>query len=97
MNDYTVELYEEIVDNYFVLIKELGVDSFKTFSFISYDYCREITIDGIEYDFDSEFCHDDAEATEALCAIDCLISDSEEDEEKLLRKIEEKINLRNKN
>lgn len=92
------ELYEEIVDNFFVLIKELGVDEFNFFRFASYDYCRDIIIDGNEYDLDGEFCHDDLEATEALCAIDCLIADLEnEAEETILRKVESMINIQNKN
>lgn len=82
------ELYEEIVDNYLFLIKELGIDEFNFFRFASYDYCREIIIDGKEYDLDGEFCHDDLEATEALCAIDCLIADLEdEDAETILKKV----------
>lgn len=92
------ELYEEIVDNFFILIYGLGVDKFNFFRFASYDYCREIIIDGKEYDLDGEFCHDDLEATEALCAIDCLIADLEnEDEETILKKVEIMINIQNKN
>ena len=89
-------LYEEIVDNFFILIKELGVCKFNFFRFASYDYCREIIIDGNKYDLDGEFCHDDLEATGALCAIDCLIADLEnEDEETILKKVESMINVRN--
>ena len=91
------EIYEEIVDNFFVLINELGIGNFSFFRFVSYDYCREITIDGKAYDLDGEFCHDDEEATEALCAIDCLIADLENsDEETILKNIEKRINIRNK-
>ena len=91
------EIYEEIVDNYLILIKELCVDKFNFFRFANYDYCREIIIDGKEYDLDGEFCHDDLKATEALCAIDCLIADLEnEDEEAILKNIEKRINIRNK-
>lgn len=89
-------LYKEIVDNFFILIKELGVCKFNFFRFASYDYCREIIIDGNKYDLDGEFCHDDPEATEALCAIDCLIADLEnEDEETILKKVESMINIQN--
>jgi hypothetical protein len=53
-------------------------------------------VDGNEYDFDDLFCHDNEQATDALCAIDCLISDLEEDNlEKMLRKIEKTINVQN--
>ena len=91
------EIYEEIVDNFFILIQELGIDEFNFFRFKSYDYCREIIIDGKEYDLDGEFCHDDLEATEALCAIDCLIADLEDyDEETVIKIIEKRINMRNK-
>ncbi len=92
------DIYEEIVDNYFILIHKLGIDKFNFFRFASYDYCREIIIDGKEYDLDGEFCHDDLEATEALCAIDCLIADLEnEDEKAILKKVERMINIHNKN
>ena len=91
------ELYKEIVDNYFFLIKELAIENFNFFRFTSYDYCREIIIDGKEYDLDGEFCHDDFEATEALCAIDCLIADLDcEDGETVLKKVERMINIQNK-
>lgn len=90
------ELYEEIVDNFFVLFKELSIDNFNFFRFASYDYCREIIVDGKEYDLDGEFCHDDEDATEALCAIDCLMADLDEDNEKVLKKVEIMINQHNK-
>ena len=91
------ELYEEIVDNFFILIQELGIDEFNFFRFKSYDYCREIIVDGKEFDLDGEFCHDDLEATEALCVIDCLIADLENyDEETIIKNIEKRINIRNK-
>ena len=90
------DLYEEIIDNFFLLISELGIDSFNLFRFKDYDYCREIIIDGKEYDLDGEFSHDDEDATGALCAIDCLIADLENDgEEDVLREIEKKINIIN--
>ncbi|MBR6567052.1 MAG: hypothetical protein IKK60_00185 [Clostridia bacterium] len=91
------DLYEEIVDNFFILIQELGIDEFNFFRFKSYDYCREIIVDGKEYDLNGEFCHDDLEATEALCAIDCLIADLENnDEETVIKNIEKRINMHNK-
>ncbi len=91
------EVYEEIADNFFILIELLSIEEFRLFRFANYDYCREIIIDGKEYDLGSEFCHDDEEATEALCAIDCLIADlDEENEEAVLKKIESIINVRNR-
>lgn len=90
------EIYDEIVDNYFVLIDELGIEEFNFFRFASYDYCREIIIDGKKYDLDGEFCHDDLDATGALCAIDCLIADLDGDEEAILKNIEKIINLQNR-
>ena len=90
------ELSEEIVDNFFIVIKELGIDEFSFFRFSRYDYPREIIIDGKEYNLDGAFCHDDAEATEALCAIDCLLADFGADIETTLKNIEKKVNFRNK-
>ena len=89
-------LYEEIVDNYFILMQELDIDSFNFFRFASYDYCREIIIDKQSFDLDAEFCRDDSEATEALCAIDCLIADADESVESILKKVESIINKRNR-
>lgn len=90
------ELYEEIVDNFFIVIKELGIKEFNFFRFSSYDDCREIIIDGKEYDLDCEFYNDDEDASGALCAIDCLIADLEnEDESAVLKKTERIINIRN--
>ena len=89
-------LYEEIVDNYFILMQELDIDSFNFFRFASYDYCREIIIDRQNFDLDAEFCHDDMVATGALCAIDCLIADADESIESVLKKVESMINKRNR-
>lgn len=95
--DITEEsLYKEIVDNYFVLIEELGIDSFNFFRFASYDYSREIIIDKKRFDLDAEFCHDDLIATEALCAIDCLIADIDDCVESILKKVETSINKCNR-
>lgn len=89
------EIYEEIVDNYFLLIKELRVEHFSFFRFADYDYCREIIIDGKKYDLDGEFCHDDTDAAGALCAIDCLMADLGEEDEIILKKVEKMINVKN--
>ena len=89
-------LYEEIVDNYFILINELGITDFNFFRFVRYDYCREIIIDKQSFDLDAQFCHDDLEATEALCSIECLIADiGDESVEDILKKVESMINKRN--
>ena len=89
-------LYEEIVDNYFILINELGITDFNFFRFARYDYCREIIIDKQCFDLDAEFCHDDLVASEAMCAIECLIADvSNESVEDILRKVESMLNKRN--
>lgn len=88
------ELYDEIVDNFFILIKKLDIKNFNFFRFASYDYCREIIVDGNEIDLDGEFSHDDEDATEALCAIDCLMADLDEDAEVILKKVEKMINIR---
>lgn len=87
-------LYEEIVDSYFILIQELGINDFNFLRFASYDNCHEIIIDKQNFDLDIEFCHDDLVATEALCAIDCLIADI--DDESILKKVETMINKRNR-
>ena len=91
------EIYEEIADNFLLLIELLGISDFSFFRFRSYDYNRDIIIDGKEYDLDGEFCHDDEDATGALCAIDCLIADLDEDnEEAVLKKVESLVNIRNR-
>lgn len=89
-------IYEEIVDNYFILMQELNIDGFSFFRFARYDYCREIIIDRQNFDLDAEFCHDDMVATGALCAIDCLIADADESIESILKKVETMINKRNR-
>lgn len=90
------EIYEEIVDNFFILIKELGVENFSFFRFADYEYCREIIIDGKKYDLDGEFYHDDETATGALCAVDCLVGDIEDDYQTVLKNVEKMINIRNR-
>lgn len=90
------EIYEETADSFFTLIRLLGIKEFSFFRFKNYDYCREIIIDGKEYDLDGEFCHNDEDATGALCAIDCLIADLDDDIEAVLKKTESIINIRNR-
>ncbi len=90
------EIYEEIVESYFVLIRELKIKSFNFFRFPDYDDPRLITVDGREYDLDDEFCHDDEDAAGALCAIDSLIPDLGVGERKALKKTEKLINIRNR-
>ena len=88
------EIWGELVSYYFTLLHLLKIDNFNSFSFPDYEDCRTVVVDGIEYDFDSEFCHDDSEATNALCAIDCLMADLEEDNlEEILKILEKKINV----
>lgn len=89
------EIYGEIVDNYFVLIRELKIKTFNFFRFPDYDDPCLITVDGKEYNLDDEFCHDDETATGALCAIDALIADLGTSERKALKKTEKLINIRN--
>ena len=86
----------QIVDNFFILNRENSITKFNFFRFANYDYCREIIVDGREIDLDGEFSHDDEEATEALCAIDCLMADLGEEVETILKKVEKMINIRNK-
>ena len=90
------EIYNEISNYYFVLLSLLKIDNFNSFNFPDYDDCRKIEVDGNEYNFDDLFCHDNELATDALCAIDCFISDLEEDNlEIMLKKIEKAINVQN--
>ena len=48
-------------------------------------------IDDKEYNFDIEFSHNDSAATEALCAIDCLMADSGEDFKAILLTVEKAL------
>jgi len=90
------EIYSEIVNNYFMLLSLLNVNRFNLFQFPDYEDCRRAVVDGIEYDFDNAFCHDDSEAIEALCAIDCLMADLEEHSvESILKETEKRINIQN--
>ncbi len=86
------EVYSQITDNYFKLIKKLKIKEFSTFSFNDYNDCRVVIIDGKKYDFDSLFSHNDSSASEYLCEIDALIADLGQGEEKVLKEIENKIN-----
>ncbi len=89
------EIYSEIANNYFILMGIHGIDDFKLFKFSDYEDYRKIIVDGKEYDFDNPFCHDDNEATETLCAIDCLMADLGEEKKKVvLKKLEKMINTK---
>ena len=89
----TDKIYTEITNYYFILLNILEISDFKSFRFPDYDDCRIITVDGQEYDLNDCFDHDDIEASEALCAIDCLIADLQsETTEPVLDKVEEMIN-----
>ena len=91
------EIWEELVSYYFILLRLLGIDNFNSFSFPNYEDCHTVVVDGTEYDFDSDFCHDDSEATNALCAIDCLMADLEKDNlAEILKELEEKISVQGK-
>lgn len=93
------EIYDEILENFYFLIKAIGVEDFSFFRFSNPNYCWEIIIDGNEYDLDGMFTHDDEDETGALCAIDSLIGDIvceyDESEEEVLRKIQTMININN--
>lgn len=87
------EIYSEITNCYFMILSLLNVNNFKSFLFPDYEDCRKIVVDGKEYDFDNEFRHNNKNATEIICTIDCLIADLEDDDsEAILRKIEKNIN-----
>ncbi len=87
------EIYIEITDYYFTLLNILEIRDFKSFNFPDYTDCRKITVDGKEYDLNDCFDSDDVEASESLCAIDCLIADLQtETTDPVLNKIEEVIN-----
>lgn len=86
------EVYSQITDNYFKLIKKRKIKEFSTFSFNDYNDCRVVIIDGKKYDFDVIFLHNDSSASEYLCEIDALIADLGQGEEKVLKEIENRIN-----
>ena len=58
------------------------------FVFFAVDLVKIQIIDGKKYDLDGEFCHDDETATGALCAIDCLVGDIEDDYQTVLKNVE---------
>ena len=92
------ETYNAIADNYFMLLSLLNINSFHSFHFPDYEDCCVVVVDEKEYDFDSEFCHNDLEATETLCAIDSLIADLEETSmETILKEVEKRVNYQNTN
>ena len=92
------DIYDEIANYYFTLLSILNIDSFNQFRFPDYEDCRKVIVDDKEYDFDDKFSHDDSDATEALCAIDCLIADlGAKNFKTLLKKIEDTVNMQNKN
>ncbi len=88
------DTFDEIVEYYLFLLKELKIDNFSTFKFEDYEAIRVVNVDGKEYDFDEEFCHDDTECANALCAIDCLCADLGLGEEKVSLVVESLINAR---
>lgn len=91
------ETYDEIASYYLKLLRLRNVDRFETFHFSDYEDCRRVIVDGMEYDFDRLFYHDDLEAADALCAMDCLMADLEDEPETILKKIEKTINKRIQN
>lgn len=86
------ELSDKIIKNYLILIKKLGIERFEKVKFPDYEDLRIILIDDNEYNFDIEFSHNDRAATEALCAIDCLMADSGEDFKAILLTVEKALN-----
>ena len=77
---------------FFMILSLLNVNKFNSFQFVDYEDCRRVVIDGNEYNFDNEFHHNDSNATQILCTIDCLIADLEEDNiEAILKKIEKRL------
>ncbi len=87
------EVYSQITDNYFKLIKKLKIKEFSTFSFNDYNDCRVVIIDGKKYDFDVVFLHNDSSAAECLCEIDALMADINKDETVVLKQIEKRLNV----
>ena len=87
-------IYSEITNYYLMLLRFLNINNFSVFHFIDYEDCHRVIVDEKEYDFDNLFNHDNLDATNALCAIDCLISDLGEDSlPNLLKKIEKEVNI----
>ena len=87
------EILCEIKNCFFMIFSLLHVTDFNSFRFIDYDDRRRVMIDGNEYDFNNEFNHNDNNATEILCTIDCLMANLKEDNiEVSLRKLEKMLN-----
>lgn len=89
------DIYDEIIENYSILLSILEIYDFKNFKFPDDENCRIINIDGTDFDFNDCFDHDDIVATEALCAIDCLIADLQADPAlPVLNEVEKMMNNR---
>ncbi len=85
------DVYSQLVDNYFKLIKKLKIKEFSTFAFYDYDDSRIVVIDGKKYDFDTFFSHNNSSVTEILCGIDNLIADIGKELSFILKEIEKRI------
>lgn len=86
------DAYSQITDNYVKLIKNLKIKKFSTLRFEDYFNPRVAVIDGIKYDFDSLFFHNDSYVSECLCEIDALMADINKDETVVLKEIEKRMN-----
>ncbi len=86
------DAYSQITDNYVKLIKNLKIEKFSTFRFEDYFNPRVVVIDGIKFDFDALFFHNDSYASECLCEIDALMADINKDETVVLKEIEKRMN-----
>ena len=86
------DAYSQITDNYVKLIKNLKIEKFSTFRFEDYFNPRVVVIDGIKYDFDSLFFHNDSYVSECLYEIVALMADINKDETVVLKEIEKRMN-----
>lgn len=86
------DAYSQITDNYVKLIKNLKIEKFSTFRFEDYFNPRVVVIDGIKYDFNSLFFHNDSYVSECLCEIDALMADINKGETVVLKEIEKRMN-----
>lgn len=87
------EIYSEITNIFFQLLKLFHINDFNSFRFYDYEDFRKVVIDGKEYDLEKS-----KKMKNSLYTIDCLIADLDEDNfELILKKIEEKINVEMKN
>lgn len=89
-----VAIYDEIAENYVTLLGLLNVFRFTSFTFPDREDCRRVTVDGMEYDFDAVFSHDDA-ASHILAANDCLMADINEDVQTVLAAVEQRMKVYN--